>query len=137
MADTKYLTELFGLNNRVAIMTGGTGGLGTGMALALAKAGATIISIEIPSDPNSEQLQAAVQNATGKKVTIFTCDVVNASSLRSCFAEIWSQGISPDILVNCAGVIRRNKCEDATDDEIDLVSTLYELLLMANMMYRS
>jgi NAD(P)-dependent dehydrogenase (short-subunit alcohol dehydrogenase family) len=136
MADTSYLTELFGLTNKVAIMTGGTGGLGTGMAIALAKSGATIISIEIPDDPHSQQLQAAIQSATGKKVATFTCDVLNANSLRGCFAEIWAQGISPDILVNCAGVIRRNKCEDATDEEIDLVSKSHELFLMAHKINR-
>jgi 2-deoxy-D-gluconate 3-dehydrogenase len=118
---SSYLTDLFSVRDKVAIVTGATGGLGFAMAVGLAKAGARIVSIEIPNDPNSERLLNAIRDVGGES-TIFTCDVLNSTSLRLCYSSIWAKGFTPDILVNCAGVMRRNSCENATDEDIDLVS---------------
>ncbi|OJI98065.1 hypothetical protein ASPVEDRAFT_124583 [Aspergillus versicolor CBS 583.65] len=111
---------MFSLKGKTAIMTGATGGLGSSMALALAKAGASIVSIELPDDPNAGNLAKAISDA-GSSLHAFYCDVGNAEQLRACFAQIWDAGAVPDILVNSAGIARRNKCEDATDAELDLL----------------
>lgn len=118
---SQFITQLFTLEGKTAIVTGGTGGLGKAMAVALAKAGATIVSIELPGDPNSAKLAEAIVEA-GSKITAFECDVGNATDLRRCFASIWESGVIPDILINCAGVMRRDRCEDVKDEDIDLVS---------------
>ena len=55
-----YLLQVFSLTGKTAILTGATGGLGTSLAVALAKAGASIVSIEIPNDPNSEALKKTI-----------------------------------------------------------------------------
>ena len=44
---SSYLEQLFSLNGRLAVVTGGTRGIGQSMALALAKAGADIILIQV------------------------------------------------------------------------------------------
>src|SRR4051812_46245823 len=54
--DTQFLRSLFGLQGKTAIITGATGGLGSAIALGLAKAGANIVSIEMPNDPLSAAL---------------------------------------------------------------------------------
>jgi 2-deoxy-D-gluconate 3-dehydrogenase len=118
---SEFFASLFSLHGKTAIVTGGTGGLGKAMTVGLAKAGATIVSIELPNDPLSEKLVEEV-TAAGSTVTAFHCDVANAKSLRQCYASIWEKGITPDILLNCAGVMRRDKIEDAKDEDIDLVS---------------
>jgi 2-deoxy-D-gluconate 3-dehydrogenase len=120
---SNYIQEVFSLNGKLAILTGATGGLGSAMAVALAKAGASIVSIELPNDPNSASLAQAVSDA-GSTFQAFYCDLGNAQELRSCFSSIWAAGIVPDILVNSAGVMRRNACEDATDEELNLVKAL-------------
>lgn len=53
---TEYLHQTFGLQGKAAILTGATGGLGSSLAIALARAGASIGSIELPNDPNSAKL---------------------------------------------------------------------------------
>ncbi|EXJ67254.1 uncharacterized protein A1O5_09901 [Cladophialophora psammophila CBS 110553] len=117
----QYLTSMFSLEGQIAIMTGATGGLGSALAGALAQAGVSnIISIEAPNDPLSSNLKTAVEEVGGK-VTAFHCDLRNAKNLRECYQSIWKTGVEPDILINVAGVMRRNLCEDATDDEIDLL----------------
>lgn len=123
-----YLEDMFSLKGKTAIMTGATGGLGSSMALALAKAGASIVSIELPDDPNSANLVKSISDA-GSTLQAFYCDLGSAEQLRACFGQIWDAGIVPDILVNSAGIARRNKCEDATDAELDLVRTILQLLL--------
>ena len=118
----EYLNQLFGLTSQTAIVTGGTGGLGSALVLALVRAGcSSIISIELPSDPLSSELKTQVE-AAGGSLRVFKCDLRNASSIRECFNRIWAEGFEAGILLNCAGVMRRNLCEASTDEELDLVS---------------
>lgn len=118
-----YLQHMFSLEGKTAVVTGATGGLGRSLAVALAKAGASLVSVEISNDPNSAGLEAVIKEL-GCSFRKFECDLSNAAEVRSCYARIWEAGVTPDILVNCAGVMRRNPCEDATDAELDLVNSL-------------
>ncbi|RLL98501.1 hypothetical protein CFD26_105860 [Aspergillus turcosus] len=132
---SNYIQEMFSLNGKTAILTGATGGLGSAMAMALAKAGASIVSIELPNDPNSASLAKAITDV-GSKFQAFHCDVGNIDALRACFAEIWAAGVVPDILVNSAGVMRRNQCENATDAELNLVGSCFNLFAMLLYTYK-
>lgn len=96
--------ELFSLKGKTAITTGGTGGLGLSMAIALAEAGANIVSIQLAGDARASMLKEGVE-ACGRKLTVFETDVADSAKLRACFAEIWKAGIVPDILLNCAGIV--------------------------------
>jgi len=118
---SEYLANIFSLSGKAAIVTGATGGLGSALATALSKAGvSTVVSIEAPNDPLSSELKARIEGA-GSQIRKFECDLRNPKSLRECYASIWESGIVPDILINCAGVMRRNLCENATDEELDLL----------------
>lgn len=132
---SQYLTSMFSLTGKTAIVTGGTGGLGLEMALAMADAGADIVSIELPNDPRSALLAEGVQR-TGRKLQVFHSDVVDSKKLRDTFAQIWESGVMPDILLNCAGINRRAKVEDFKDEDIDSVSdcfpSLAEFICFAN-----
>lgn len=86
------VTELFSLADKTAICTGATGGLGLSMAVALAEAGADIVSIQIANDPRAELLKEGVA-ACGRKLTIFETDVADSPKLRQCFADIWAAGV--------------------------------------------
>ncbi|KAI5363263.1 Putative short-chain dehydrogenase/reductase SDR, NAD(P)-binding domain superfamily [Septoria linicola] len=112
--------ELFSLAGKTAIVTGGSGGLGTAMTMALASGGADIISIELPNDAGSENLRTSIAS-TGRNLKQYHCDVKDSKDLRACYQKIWADGIKADILLNCAGVQRRAEAEDFTDEEIDIV----------------
>ena len=114
------ISKLFSLHGKTAIVTGGTGGLGTAMTLALASAGADIVSIELLNDPNSPATEAGVKSC-GRTIRQYHCDVKDPKALRSCYQKIWAEGVEADILLNCAGVQRRNEAVDFTDEEIELV----------------
>jgi 2-deoxy-D-gluconate 3-dehydrogenase len=113
--------ELFSLAGKTAIVTGGTGGLGLAMSIALAEAGADIVSIQIPKDPRSNLLADAMKEL-GRKLQVFETDVADSAKLRQCFAAIWEAGVVPDVLLNCAGINRRSQVENFTDEDIDAVS---------------
>lgn len=101
----------------------GTGGLGAEMCVAMAECGADIVSIHLANDPLQAQLEKAVQ-AVGQAVKGFPCDVGDSAKLRETFKDIWTAGVVPDILLNCAGLNRRGPIEQMTDEKIDLVSLL-------------
>jgi 2-deoxy-D-gluconate 3-dehydrogenase len=124
----QYLSNIFSLEGKSAIVTGGTGGLGSALATALAQAGvSTIVSIELPNDPLSSDLKSKIEGVGGKLLQ-FHCDLRDPKSLRDCYQSVWGAGVVPDILINCAGVMRRNLCENATDEELDLVSEFLPVL---------
>ncbi|KAF2166060.1 hypothetical protein M409DRAFT_55404 [Zasmidium cellare ATCC 36951] len=112
--------KLFSLAGKTAIVTGGTGGLGTAMTTALASGGADIVSIEVENDPNHQVMVDAVAKA-GRKLSTYICDVRDPKALRATYQKLWSDGVEGDILLNCAGVQRRNEAEDFTDEEIEAV----------------
>src|SRR5689334_5972626 len=115
--------ELFSLEGKTAIVTGGTGGLGLSMAVALAEGGADIVSIQLADDPRAHLLEEGVKSC-GRKLMTFEADVADSPSLRACFQRIWQAGVVPDILLNCAGINRRSKVEDFKDEDIDAVSLI-------------
>lgn len=114
------VAKLFSLEGKTAIVTGGTGGLGTAMTMALAAGGADIVSIELPNDPGSQTMKDAVAK-TGRKLKQYQCNVRDPKDLRNAYQKIWDDGIQADILLNCAGVQRRSEAVGFTDEDIELV----------------
>jgi 2-dehydro-3-deoxy-D-gluconate 5-dehydrogenase len=114
-------TDLFSIKDKVVIMTGATGGIGIVIATALAEAGASIVSIQIPNDPNGERLRQAVENA-GQKFQSFEADLFQAKSIQDCFARIWAAGVIPDVLLVAAGITHRSLVVDTTVETLDRVS---------------
>ncbi|KAI9726376.1 MAG: hypothetical protein M1828_001650 [Chrysothrix sp. TS-e1954] len=115
------VASLFSLTGKTAIVTGGTGGLGLAMTLALAEAGANIVSIQLPSDPLASSLHSAVTQQHGRQFSSYDCDVADSANLRAAYARIREAGVEPDILLNCAGIQRRGAAEEMDDATIDEV----------------
>lgn len=94
--------DLFKLDGKTALITGANGGIGSAMALTLAEAGAEIIAIQVPGDPNK-----ATQEAIAKlpvKLSVYDCDLASVDEIRSTVKKILEDGHEIDILINCAGV---------------------------------
>lgn len=119
--------DLFSLKGKTAIVTGATGGIGLVVATALAESGASVISIQIPNDPNSETLRQAIES-TGQTFKSFDCNLLDASSIKQCFESIWAAGVVPDILFHAAGVTHRSMIVDTTVDTLNRVRILSSLL---------
>ena len=110
-------TNLFDLKNKVALVTGANTGLGQGMALALADAGADIVLIG-RSEPTETFEHIA---KTGVKAHSILTDLGKADDVEAIINEAVSVFGRADILVNNAGIIKRNEAIDFTPDEWDSV----------------
>ena len=102
--------NLFDLSGRVAIVTGGNGGIGLGMAQGLAAAGATIVV----AARNREKSEAAVARlaAIGAKAAFIALDVADPESCRALVEQTVARFGRLDILVNNAGMSIRKPPQD-------------------------
>ncbi|KAJ7045873.1 NAD-binding protein [Mycena alexandri] len=111
-----YLSSLFSLEGRTALVTGGTRGIGQKLALALAQAGANLILIQ----RNLENQDTADQaRQLGRTVTLVECDLTDSAQVGAVVQKITGadgMGLVIDILVNCGGIQRRAPAENFTDE---------------------
>lgn len=107
----------FDLSGKVALVTGANTGLGQGMALALAEAGADIALIG-RSEP-AETLEKISE--IGVKSHSILTDLGQADTVAEIVKDAADKLGGADILVNNAGIIKRNEAIDFTPDEWDSV----------------
>ena len=109
--------ENFQLNGKVAMVTGCNTGLGQGMALALAQAGADIVGVNF-ADP--EETPNLIQ-ATGRKFFDIRADVSQIDKLPQLIEQAVQLAGRIDILVNNAGIIRREDAINFSEKDWDEV----------------
>lgn len=103
------------LEGRVAVVVGGTSGIGLALARGLADAGADVV----PISRKQEQVGAAASEieSRARRTVRVTADVSDRASLERALAMTIEQLGHVDILVNCAGITKRTPTLDLTDEE--------------------
>jgi NAD(P)-dependent dehydrogenase (short-subunit alcohol dehydrogenase family) len=114
----EYLSSLFSLDGRIAVITGGSSGIGAAMASALARAGARVVLVA--RDAGRLASYAADLTADGCTVAWVSADLSRRDAVSQAAAEAVVPFGEPDILVNCAGVNLRPHHGDLTAAEWDL-----------------
>ena len=111
--------ELFDLNGKVALVTGGTHGLGMAIAKGLGNAGARIVV----NDIFQEKLDAAKAEYAkdGLDVATYNFNVTDEQQVIEGIAKIEKEVGPIDILVNNAGIIKRIPIEEMTVEEFSEV----------------
>ena len=104
----------FSLENKVALITGGTSGLGKMMALALAKAGAFVWIASSRDNADETLKELKDQGTEGRFIQL---DVTSSEALENIVSLIHQESNRIDILVNAAGINLRTSAEDLTLDE--------------------
>ena len=107
--------KLFDLSGRVAVVTGGNGGLGLGMAQGMAKAGAAIVVAG--RDAEKSRTAVAELQASGVRAEAIAADVTKEAECRQLIAETVRRFGRLDILVNNAGTNIRRQPQDFTAAE--------------------
>jgi NAD(P)-dependent dehydrogenase (short-subunit alcohol dehydrogenase family) len=107
--------QLFDLAQKVAVVTGGTSGIGRALSLGLADAGADVIATARRQQQVDET--AAEIEARGRQTLRVASDVGDRDSLEKLLAAAMVRFGKVDILVNCAGIIKRTPTLDLSEAE--------------------
>ena len=109
----------FRLDGRVAVVTGGGGGLGTSICGALAGAGAAVAVVGRPGDP-LEDVRDSIASVGGQAITV-EADVSDRASVEAMAARVASELGGVDVLVNNAAIYPRRAWNEITEEEWDAV----------------
>jgi len=111
------------LEGQVALVTGGSSGIGYGVAQALANAGASVAINYHSHGEAAEELAAGIEKAGGQAIAI-QADATDAAAVRAAVEKTVSALGKLDVLVNNAGTAIPKKFEETTLEELDQVIDL-------------
>ena len=109
---------MFGLKDRVAVVTGASSGLGVQMATAFAKQGAKLVLLARRME-RLEELAGKLNAEYGTEVLPLQCDVTKTDDIEAAAKATEDKFGRVDILLNCAGSAENNGVLNMTDDEWD------------------
>jgi gluconate 5-dehydrogenase len=118
----KIMMEKFRLDNKMSMITGGSKGIGFGIAKAIAEAGSDIVLVardKTNLDKAREELAR-----TGRSIRPYSFDMSNVDGIDEMFDGIIKDTGGVDILVNNAGVTRRGPAETITSEDWNFVLNL-------------
>ena len=102
------------LDNKLAVVTGASKGIGKGIAIALAKQGCKVILAS--RDEEKMNTVAAKIRAAGGQVEVCVCDITNEASVDDLFARVAEHKQGLDILVNNAGMAIAGRIDELSYD---------------------
>ncbi len=114
---TSYLDRLFSCDGRVAVVTGGSSGIGRAIAGALAHAGARVVLMARKDGPLDEAVREL--RVAGRSAVAISVDVGDRAALEAAAEAAAGEFGEPDILVNAAGINLRPPMDSLTLDDWD------------------
>jgi 2-deoxy-D-gluconate 3-dehydrogenase len=114
------ISDKFRLDGKVAIVTGSSTGLGQGMSIGLAEAGADIVGVDYVT---SEETRKAVEKA-GRKYEEVVADLMTVAPIEGIVEKAVARFGHVDVLVNNAGIIRRQDAIEFTEKNWDDVMAI-------------
>lgn len=108
------------LKDKVAIVTGGTRGIGRAIAAAYAKNGASVALLGTGAE-SSAAAAAEIAAESGADVRGYACDITDAEAVKNVFRQIHADFGTADILVNNAGITRDKLMMGMKADDFDAV----------------
>lgn len=122
MSEQSYLEKLFSLDGKVVVFTGAAGGIGSELCKGLAKAGATVALCDI-NKQRLDDLKIEIE-LDGGKASSHVMNVIEKDSINSCIKEIGDTYGHIDVLVNCAGINKREGFMDVEEETYDCIMAI-------------
>lgn len=117
------MQSIFDLTGKVALITGGNKGIGKGMAIGLAEAGADIIVVSATIPLSGSDIEKEV-TALGRKFTAYQANLTDRAEVYQFITKVLTEQKRIDILVNNAGTILRKPAAEHPDGFWDDVLAL-------------
>lgn len=114
------ILQQFDLTGKTALVTGCNKGIGKGMALGLAEAGANIIGVSASLEASGSDIEKQV-TALGKTFKAYQADFSDRQSIYAFIKKMMAENTNIDILVNNAGTIMRAPAAEHSDEYWDKV----------------
>ncbi|WDP90002.1 MAG: SDR family oxidoreductase [Desulfobacter sp.] len=114
-----YTDSILDMSGKIAVISGGSSGIGYGTAELLARQGAVSVILDI-DEANGNDAVASI-TALGGKAEFIACNVTSEKDCKSAIDQVTRRHGRIDVLFNNAGVIRRKTVEDLEENEWDLV----------------
>ncbi len=117
------MTDIFRIDDKIAVVIGGTGSIGSAIALGLVQQGARVII----ASRNVEKLQSTaidIQSVSGSEVTTFQVDVNDEQSVVNLAEDVVSKFGTVDILVNAHGANTKRPAEEFPTEAWDALFSL-------------
>jgi 2-dehydro-3-deoxy-D-gluconate 5-dehydrogenase len=115
--------NIFDLSGKVALVSGGNKGIGKGITMGLAGAGADIIIVSSSVELKGSEIEKEVR-ALGRKFTAYKADFSDRTNLYAFIKKVKEEHKVIDILVNNAGIILRKPAAEHTDEYWDKVMSV-------------
>ncbi|MGO1283114.1 MULTISPECIES: SDR family oxidoreductase [unclassified Psychrobacter] len=106
------------LNNKVAIVTGSSKGIGAQIAILLAESGAKTVINYANDDAAANDIVSQIKSAGGEAIAV-QADVSDSQQVATLFDTTVSEFGKPDILVNSAGMMINKPIAETTDEDFD------------------
>src|ERR1044071_2663379 len=103
------------LQNKVAIVTGASKGIGASIAKHLAAEGAAVVVNYVSSRASADNVVSEITNSGGKAVAV-QADVAKKADINKLFAETKNAFGQVDVLVNNAGIYEFSPLENVTEE---------------------
>lgn len=113
----------FDLSGKIALVTGCNKGIGRGMALGLAEAGADIIGVAGSLELSGSIIEQEVK-ALGRNFKAYQADLSNREKVYEFIQQVKVENPKVDILLNNAGIIKRNPAAEHSDEYWDSVLSI-------------
>jgi 2-deoxy-D-gluconate 3-dehydrogenase len=117
------MQSIFDLQGKVALVTGGNKGIGKGMAIGLAEAGADVIVVSATIPLTGSDIEKEI-TALGRNFKAYQCDLSSREAVYALVRKVLSENKRIDILVNNAGTIMRKPAAEHPDEYWDAVLAL-------------
>lgn len=114
------ILQQFDLTGKTALVTGCNKGIGKGMALGLAEAGADIIGVSASLELSGSEVEKEVA-ASGRKFKAYQADLSDRKKVYAFIEKLLAENNLPDILINNAGTIKRAPAAEHPDEYWDFV----------------
>ncbi|MDR1535426.1 MAG: SDR family oxidoreductase [Planctomycetota bacterium] len=109
------LERMFSLEGKIILMTGAAGGIGSVLARGLSEAGGRLALCDLRGD-EAEKLASGLEGSAG-----FEVDVLDSGSIRRCVAGVAARFGRIDVLINCAGINKREGLLDVAEETYDRI----------------